>query len=247
MNDPTPTGGQIRPFAHSVLVVVLAFALGIGLGIPGALVMALLGFTISPPSTWVIAVTSSLQYVGFMIVVGGYLVYANATALVRVRVPSLGDLFWMGAGLVGLFATVSLVGALITVLGADQAQNTVVALGQENPDLFLWMIPITVLFVAPGEELVFRGIVQGLFRRTYGALPAILLASVFFGVVHYVALAGSGKLTYILVAVLLGVVLGTLYERTENILVPIVVHGLYNAVLFGGQWFVAVNDVSLPS
>jgi len=247
MYDFDPSTVRIRPFAHSLLVVILAFGLGVGLGILGALVMALLGFTVSPPSTWVIAVTSSLQYVGFMFIVVAYLAYTDVPDLVRSRLPSFEDAVWIVAGLIGLFVAVSLVGVLVTVLGADQAENTVVALGQEDPDLFLLMIPITILFVAPGEELVFRGLVQGLFRRAYGVVPAIAIASVFFGVVHYVALAGSGKLTYILVATLLGVFLGAIYERTENILVPIVVHGLYNAILFAGQWYVTVNDIPLPS
>lgn len=106
---------------------------------------------------------------------------------------------------------------------------------------------LAILFVAPGEELVFRGIVQGLFRQTDGPVPAILFVSVLFGVVHYVALAGSGKVTYIVVTLLLGVLLGYVYERTENILVPVVVHGLYNAILFAGQWVVAVNGLPVAS
>jgi membrane protease YdiL (CAAX protease family) len=142
---------------------------------------------------------------------------------------------------------VYLIGIVITAIGADQAQNTVVTMGQQNPELFLLMIPITILFVGPGEELVFRGVVQGLFRRRYGAVPAIVIASILFGVAHYTALAGGGKLTYIIVTILLGLILGGLYERTNNILVPIVVHGIYNAILFGSQWIIAVNEIPVPS
>lgn len=236
--------GQRRSVVHSLLVVVSAFAVGIGLGIPGTLVMGALGFSLEPPSLWVLAATSVLQYVGFIAVVAGYLRYTDADGLVRVSVPTLRDVGWMGVGLVGLFVAVYLVGIVITVVGAEQAENAVITQGQQNPDLFLLMIPITILFVATGEELVFRGVVQGLFRRSYGSVPGLVLASVAFGAVHYVALAGSGKLTYIVVTILLGLVLGAIYERTENILVPIVVHGLYNAILFAGQWIVAVEGIA---
>lgn len=236
-----------QTLAHSLLVIVLAFALGIGLGIPVTLGMARLGYSLSPPSTAILVATSIAQYVGFMAVVGAYLRISDVANLIRVRMPDLRDIAWMVVGLVGLFVAVYIVGIVITAIGADQAQNTVVTMGQQNPELFLLMIPITILFVGPGEELVFRGVVQGLFRRAYGAIPAIVIASVLFGVVHYAALAGSGKLTYIAVTILLGLILGGLYERTDNILVPIVVHGIYNAILFAGQWAIAVNEIPVPS
>lgn len=236
---------QVRVLAHALLVIVLSFVLGIGLGIPVMLGMVVLGYSLSPPSTLVLAATSIAQYVGFMVVVGAYLRFANVGDLIRVRVPTLRDIAWMMTGLVGLFVAVNLVGIVINAIGANQAQNTVVTMGQENPVLFLLMVPITILFIGPGEELVFRGIVQGLFRRTYGAVPAIVIASGLFGIAHFAALAGSGKLTYIAVTILLGLILGGLYERTDNILVPIVVHGIYNAILFVGQWAIAVNDIPM--
>ncbi|MFW5950305.1 MAG: CPBP family intramembrane glutamic endopeptidase [archaeon] len=247
MNNRVSVEKPARTLAHALLVIVLAFVLGIGLGIPVMLGMALLGYSLSPPSTAVLAATSIAQYVGFIAVVGAYLRITDVANLVRVRIPDIRDIAWMVAGLFGLFVAVYLVGIVITALGTDQAQNTVITMGQQNPELFLLMIPITILFVAPGEELVFRGVVQGRFRRSYGAVPAIVIASVLFGVVHYVALAGTGKLTYIVVAILLGLILGSLYERTDNILVPIFVHGIYNAILFAGQWAIAVNDVPIPT
>lgn len=240
-------GDQLQTLAHALGVVALAFAAGIGLGLPATVGMALLGFSISPPSLWVQAVGAVLQYVGFLAVVVGYLAYRDVEGLVRVRLPTVRDLGWMVAGLLGLFAGVYLVAIAITVIGADQAQNTVVTQGRQNPDLFLVMIPITVLFVATGEELVFRGVVQGLFRRAYGAVPAVLLASVLFGVAHYAALTGSGKLTYIAVTILLGLVLGGIYELSDNVVVPIVVHGAYNAILFASQWVAAVDGVPVPT
>ncbi|EMA12966.1 CPBP family intramembrane glutamic endopeptidase [Haloarcula marismortui] len=238
---------QARVLAHAVFIIVAAFVVGIGLGIPVTLGMVLLGYTLTPPSIEVLAATSIAQYVGFIAVVGAYLRVTDVGDLVRVRMPTLRDVALMVAGLVGLFVAVYLLGIVITALGADQAQNTVVTMGQQNPELFLVMIPITVLFVGPGEELVFRGVVQGLFYRAYGAVPAIVIASGLFGIAHYAALAGSGKLTYIVVTILLGLILGGLYERTNNILVPIVVHGIYNAILFAGQWVLAVNDIPMPS
>ena len=247
MYNLAPLHVQIRSFSHSVLLVALAFVIGAGLAIPGMLLVGLLGFSLSPPSLEVIVTNSILQYVGFFVVVWGYIAYTDSETLIRVRRPTLRDLIWTVTGLVGVFAAVSVASIVVSVIGADQAQNSVVSLGQENPDLFLLMIPITLLFVAPGEELLFRGVVLGLFRRSTGTVPAIVISSVMFGVVHYIALAGSGKLTYIGVTILLGLLLAGVYELTNNILVPIIVHGIYNAILFASQWAIAVNDIPLPS
>jgi len=40
---------------------------------------------------------------------------------------------------------------------------------------------------------------------------------------------------------LLGVVLGYLYERTQNVVVPALVHGVHNAVIFGLQYLSAIG------
>lgn len=55
------------------------------------------------------------------------------------------------------------------------------------------------------------------------------------------------KLTHIVVTILPRLILGVLYARTDNVLIPIVVHGIYNAILFAGHWIVAVNDIPVPS
>lgn len=105
------------------------------------------------------------------------------------------------------------------------------------------MVPISLLLVAPGEELIFRGVVQGLFRRAYGPVPAILITSALFGVAHYLALSGSGKLVYVAVAAILGLVLGTVYELSDNLVVPTLAHGVWNSYLFLGQWVLLTYDI----
>lgn len=91
--------------------------------------MVLLDYRLTPPLTEMLAVTSIAQYVGFMAVVGAYLRITDVANLVRVRIPTLRDIAWMGTGLVGLFVAAYLVGIVITAIGADQAQNTVVTMG----------------------------------------------------------------------------------------------------------------------
>jgi membrane protease YdiL (CAAX protease family) len=109
------------------------------------------------------------------------------------------------------------------------------------------MIPVALFFVGPAEELLFRGVVQGLLRRSFGVVPGLLGASALFGVGHYLAISSGSAWTYLLVAGALGLVLGAVYEYTENIVVPAITHGLWNAGLFVINYYIAVAGVELPA
>jgi membrane protease YdiL (CAAX protease family) len=186
---------------------------------------------------------SALQFVGFGVAVAGYLLVTDDWDLIPVRLPSLRGVGLIALGVVTLLAAQLGIAQLLTLLEVQTAQNQVIATGQQNPRYFLYMIPVTILFVGPFEELVFRGGVQGILRRTWGSTVAIVLSSVLFGLVHLVALIGSSgsMLAYVTVAAVLGLVLGYLYERSRNLVVPAVVHGLYNTVLFGAQYLAATG------
>ena len=79
-----------------------------------------------------------------------------------------------------------------------------------------------------GEEMLFRGLIQaGLDEWISGpAGPWIALgvASLLFGLAHMVSV------TYAVVAALIGAYLGILLIVTDNLLAPIVAHGLYDLV-----------------
>ncbi|WP_423750784.1 lysostaphin resistance A-like protein [Salinirarus marinus] len=189
---------------------------------------------------------SVLQFVGFGVGVAGYMTVTDDWDLIRVRVPSLREFGWVVGGVVGIVFAAAAVGQLLAAFGIEVAQNQVVVVGQENPRFFLYMIPVSLFLVGPFEELVFRGTVQGLLRRTWGGDVAIVVASVMFGVVHWIALTGggTGRVPYVAIAATLGLVLGFVYERTQNLVVPAAVHGVYNSVLFGIQYAVATGLVN---
>jgi membrane protease YdiL (CAAX protease family) len=242
---------RLESVGHSVGVVVAAFLLGYLFTYVVAFVLVGLGFVSLevftnpdvPLPGWVAIVAFIAQFSGFVAAVVAYLAWRDETDLFEYGVPDLTDLAWGVAGLVGLFVAAFAVSALIQLLGAETATNEVVELGQQNPRLFLYLIPVTILVVAPAEELLFRGVVQGLFRRAYGVVPGLVLASALFGVAHWLALTGGGKLTYVAIAAVLGIVLGTVYELTDNLVVPVAIHGAWNAFLFGVQYLVATGAV----
>lgn len=83
------------------------------------------------------------------------------------------------------------------------------------------------LLAGVGEEALFRGVLQCFIAEQAGALTGLLLASALFGLVHWVSWA------YALFAALLGLYLGVAFVLADNLLVPIVIHGLYDLVLVG--------------
>ncbi|MFC6724265.1 CPBP family intramembrane glutamic endopeptidase, partial [Halobium palmae] len=114
----------------------------------------------------------------------------------------------------------------------EPAASTLVQRGRDQPVFFLYLVPMTVLLVGPAEELVFRGAVQGALRRAYGPRVALVGASAVFALIHWSSYVGEGRVVTLATIFVLGGVLGYLYQRTDNLLVPAVAHGLFNAVQF---------------
>ena len=171
-----------------------------------------------------------------------FLFYAGDIDLLRLRRPTARDAVVAAVGSIGLIAAGY--GILFAFSAAGLAPSTNRAL-QNPPGYFLLMIPLSFLTVAVGEELLFRGVVQGELRRALGPAGAIAGASLLFGLLHYLAGTGTAteRLVYVAVAALLGVGLGAMYEYTDTLVVPVAVHGAYNAVQFAAQYLTATGAV----
>lgn len=88
-------------------------------------------------------------------------------------------------------------------------------------DLFLM-----AMLSGVGEELLFRGFLQGIADEYMGAAFSVILTNIIFGAAHFVTPV-YGVITF-----LLGCLLGASMVYTENLMVPIVIHGFYNFVSF---------------
>lgn len=139
-----------------------------------------------------------------------------------------------------LVAVMAAIGSVFERFGIEVATNQVSMTAQTQPIAFLLLIPISFLIIGPGEELLYRGIIQGDLRTRFSPIPSILFASALFASIHLFALSGEGKFSYIILTFLLSLILGATYEYTENLTVPAVVHGAYNAILFGTAYVTAI-------
>ncbi|MDS0478406.1 type II CAAX endopeptidase family protein [Natrinema sp. 1APR25-10V2] len=162
---------------------------------------------------------------------------------VPVRSPDKRDGAVIVGGSIAILGLLFVASLVITALGLNSAQNQIVEVGRQNPSVFLLLIPLQFLLVGPGEELLFRGLVQGTLRENLHPARAIILASALFASIHLFSLSGEGKLVYIGIAFVLALVLGVAYEYTDNLAVPAVIHGTYNAVQFAGAYLTATGGL----
>jgi membrane protease YdiL (CAAX protease family) len=73
-----------------------------------------------------------------------------------------------------------------------------------------------------GEEMLFRGVLQGAFSRWLGPWTGLALASALFALMHPISVV------YILLVFLFGLYLGYLWMASDNLLVVVITHGLYD-------------------
>jgi hypothetical protein len=80
--------------------------------------------------------------------------------------------------------------------------------------------------VAPlAEEIFFRGFLYQAFRNSYGVLPGALLSAVIFGAIHF-------EFFKLVQLAILGVILALLFEKTQSLWPPIMLHALNNSLAY---------------
>ncbi|MFB6178676.1 MAG: lysostaphin resistance A-like protein [Halorientalis sp.] len=152
-----------------------------------------------------------------------------------VRVPTYRDGAWIIGGVVAMFAAMWAILWILRRYDIHSAPNDVSRLGLADPRVFLVLIPAAFLIVGPGEELLFRGVIQSRLRESFSSVWAIGIATLLFAGTHALSLVGSiqARITTITTLFVGSLVLGIAYERTNNLVVSSVIHSCYDALLFG--------------
>ncbi|MFC6737573.1 CPBP family intramembrane glutamic endopeptidase, partial [Halolamina salina] len=122
--------------------------------------------------------------------------------------------------------------AVGSLLGIDP--TTAVTTPEElSVAVLVFVIPAMLFAVGPAEEYLFRGVIQGYLRQSFSARGAIGWGAVLFTIVHLPNLLANPESGVVSIPIwlVIGVVLGWLYERTAALLVPVAVHGLYNVAV----------------
>lgn len=151
---------------------------------------------------------------------------------VRVRSPSDEDLWLVALGIGGALLG-ALVGAgLAWLFGTTPAPTSAGTAAEAGPLAAVAVLVLGLFVVAPVEELVFRGLVQGA-AGEYSEPAGIVAGAVLFAAYHANTLSGSPTRVLAALAGLLvtGLALGVVRSRSGNLVVPALAHGLYNAAV----------------
>jgi len=226
----------------------VAVGTALGLGVLGPVIALVGGFGVFAlnaavgglPTTVTLGLTLVVgQYVAFGGLALGYLRWRGfdwpaVSSYLGIRRPRLTELGLVVGGWVVIVVTLFVVSTIVSLLGAETASNQSAEVAMQNPSLIPLFIIAMFLVVGPSEEILYRGVVQGRLRESLPAVPSILIASGIFAFIHVMALTGgvSGRLTTVAILFFPSLVFGAVYEYTENLVVPALLHGLHNAVIF---------------
>ncbi|MFD1647267.1 CPBP family intramembrane glutamic endopeptidase [Haloarchaeobius litoreus] len=176
---------------------------------------------------------------GTLIVAAAYLENSGRDwSFVDVELPSLRDVAWTIGGFVILILGFLAVISLFDLLGLSPAEHSSTdSIISATPEVILLVLVAQLLVVGPGEELLYRNVIQKSLYDVVTRPVAVVLASVIFSLVHIPAYSAGGAslggvATTLAAIFVLSLVLGGVYARTENVVVPAVIHGSYNVLSF---------------
>lgn len=244
-----PGVATVTRYPRVAAVMTALLLVGGGLGAGSGLVWAArraverVGIALSLPETVLLSAVL-IQGVAFGGISGLYLkLRGKRLSWVGVELPGLRGWLTIASGYVLAFLGAMAAVVLVILSGLDPAANQTQSVGMADPLVFGLLVPISFLLIGPGEELLFRGIIQNALVEGLGRLPGIALATVLFAGAHVFSLTGplTGRATTILLLLVPGLVLALSYAYSKNIVVPAMVHGAYNATLFGIAYLGALS------
>jgi len=168
-----------------------------------------------------------------MLLAGWIYVRRWVTEAVPIAVPTTRQLAWVVGSAIAMLGIATGITAISTYTGV-QLGRVDQELLTGDPAVVLALAVLSLLVIGPAEEYLFRGVIQRRLARSMSAAAAILGTSLLFVIPHAIGYLGGvqGVLLLSLVPFSLAIVMGALYERFNNLSVPILAHGLYNATLF---------------
>lgn len=224
--------GRGRTFAVSFGLLVLAIIVQMIVTVPAAMGYLALGGSLTSLAAFItLAVLGQVVFLAL-----GYLFVSRRLGGVEVAVPSVGQ---FGLTVIGsvLVLAVTLGGtAALDAVGLAAPADAMLVVAESSPWILLAFAALSLVLIGPAEELFFRGAVQGNLRTAFGPVWAIGLTSLLFGAVHVTGFLSAGValspavVGMLSLNVLSAVIFGALYERSGNLAVPALVHGMTNAI-----------------
>lgn len=222
-----------------------ALLVAVGLSLVALVVSSLLslGSLLFASGTAVVAILSIyvLIQLGYLVTGWLYLRRWVADSTIRIERPDRHQLGWTVVSTLFLGGIAMGLGYVSTQAGIE--------IGRADQGLFLTnrtvvigMAVLSLVLIAPVEEFFFRGVIQRRLTRTFSTPIAIGVTSLLFVLPHAIGYLGNLQsiLFLSLAPFAMAVVVGALYEKFDNFLLPVLCHGVYNATLFLSTLFMGV-------
>jgi membrane protease YdiL (CAAX protease family) len=98
----------------------------------------------------------------------------------------------------------------------------------KSPGALIFIAALAITAAPVFEELFFRGLLQPLLSRTFGAAAGILLTAMLFGFLHLSEYSGVWQ--YGVAITLVGIALGYVRARSNSLVPSTIMHGCFNSV-----------------
>ena len=96
------------------------------------------------------------------------------------------------------------------------------------------VVIVMFLFVALGEELLFRGLAQTSLQKDIGnPLTALTIVSLAFAVMHLGYVTGPEKFLELVYVYVAATIIGYVFMKSKSLVFPVIAHGVANTILFG--------------
>jgi membrane protease YdiL (CAAX protease family) len=166
---------------------------------------------------------------GFGLVAACYIWWRDDyNPLERIQVPSFEGVAWIGLGVIGYELAVRAVTPILPLIGlSHSAHGDTTAKWRvffDNPEIIVPGLVVMFVIMAPMEEALYRGVVHDVLEPALGSLGRVLVGGFLFGAMH---LFLQGGVVSLLLTSIFGVLLAAGYERTNNLVVPIMAHAGY--------------------
>lgn len=245
MTDSPSTGAVAAPDAVSsgivrtllVLAGLIAATLVVNLAATLATVTAV-GSDVSEAGTFVVTTVGS--ELAFLAVGAAYL-WRRPSFDLPIRAPTRSDLPFLLGGLLASFLAAGLslavTDTVVPALELSPGYAEYSPLDTLTGPALAAAVGVSLLVIGPAEEFLFRGVIQGRLAETFDAGAAIGIGGAVFALFHVypVALLSPPPAALVHMAAyytLMGGIFGLVYHRTDTLVGPALVHGVFNAALF---------------
>ncbi|MEY7850017.1 lysostaphin resistance A-like protein [Natrarchaeobius sp. A-rgal3] len=154
-----------------------------------------------------------------------------------IELPTPKELLVGAGSVVALLGIAIIVGFITEQLGVPSSEHSLLT-EERAVGYYVLLAVISILLIGPVEELLFRGLIQNYVRPAFGSAGAVVWTSILFAAIHlpvYLTIGFSSAIASLAAVFALSLVMGGVYEKYRNLVLVMLIHGVYNAVVFLSQ------------